>query len=159
MSYVVATPDVLSGAASNLTSLGATLERANAVAAASTTELLAAAQDEVSTAIAALFGNHGQAYQTISAEAAAFQARFVAALSSATSAYTTAEAAAASPLQPLIDLINLPTETLFGRPLIGDGADGIDGTGAAGQPGGYLYGNGGRGGSGAAGQAGGAGGR
>nr|MBC9864259.1 PE-PGRS family protein [Mycobacterium pseudoshottsii] len=44
---------------------------------------------------------------------------------------------------------------IFGRPLIGDGADGAPGTGQAGGDGGWLYGNGGAGGSGAAGQAGG----
>ncbi|MEQ0801872.1 PE family protein [Mycobacterium tuberculosis] len=49
-------------------------------AAAATTQVLAAAQDEVSTAIAALFGSHGQHYQAISAQVAAYQQRFALAL-------------------------------------------------------------------------------
>ncbi|WP_163761712.1 PE family protein, partial [Mycobacterium paragordonae] len=128
MSYVIASPDVLSAAASDLAGLGATLERANAVAAASTTELLAAAQDEVSTAIAALFGNHGQAYQTISAQAAAFHSQFLQNLSTGAGAYGIAEATNAAPLagleQAVLGAINAPTQALLGRPLIGDGANG-----------------------------------
>ncbi|WP_079097718.1 PE family protein, partial [Mycobacterium tuberculosis] len=113
-------------------------------AAAATTQVLAAAHDEVSTAIAALFGSHGQHYQAISAQVAAYQQRFVLALSQAGSTYAVAEAASATPLQNVLDAINAPVQSLTGRPLIGDGANGI--------------GNGGNGGSGAPGQAGGAGG-
>ena len=60
--------------------------------------------------------------------------------------------------QTVMNLINAPTNTLLGRPLIGNGASGASGTGQAGQAGGILWGNGGTGGSGAAGQPGGAGG-
>ncbi|CKR76816.1 PE family protein [Mycobacterium tuberculosis] len=38
---------------------------------------MAAAHDEVSAAIAALFSAHGQAYQAASAQAAAFHTRFI----------------------------------------------------------------------------------
>ncbi len=60
-------------------------------AAAATTQVLAAAHDEVSTAIAALFGSHGQHYQAISAQVAAYQQRFVLALSQAGSTYAVAK--------------------------------------------------------------------
>ncbi len=107
---------------------------------------------------AALFGSHGQHYQAISAQVAAYQERFVLALSQAGSTYAVAEAASATPLQNVLDAINAPVQSLTGRPLIGDGANGIDGTGQAGGNGGWLWGNGGNSGSGAPGQAGGAGG-
>ncbi|WP_055372652.1 PE domain-containing protein, partial [Mycobacterium tuberculosis] len=141
--------------------IGSAINTAN-TAAAATTQVLAAAQDEVSTAIAALFGSHGQHYQAISAQVAAYQQRFVLALSQASSTYAVAEAASATPLQQieqaLLGVINTPTEALVGRKLIGDGAHGAPGTGQAGGAGGILWGNGGNGGSGAPGQAGGAGG-
>src|SRR3978361_987963 len=128
MSYLTAAPDLLQAAASNLAGLGSTIESANSSAAASTTSLLAAAEDEVSTAIAAMFGTHGQAYQAASPQAAAFHNHFLQSLTAGAPSYAAAETANAGPLQPLIDLINVPTETLFGRPLIGDGLNGVDGT-------------------------------
>jgi len=60
--------------------------------------------------------------------------------------YAAAEAANASPLQTfeqgLLGVINAPTDALFGRPLIGNGADGVAGSGQAGGAGGFLIGNG-----------------
>ncbi|MGV7694038.1 PE family protein, partial [Mycobacterium kansasii] len=49
-------PDILSSATVDLERIGETLRAANTTAAAPTTILLSAAQDEVSTALAALFG-------------------------------------------------------------------------------------------------------
>ncbi len=157
MSFVNVAPQLVSTAAADAARIGSAINTAN-TAAAATTQVLAAAQDEVSTAIAALFGSHGQHYQAISAQVAAYQERFVLALSQASSTYAVAEAASATPLQNVLDAINAPVQSLTGRPLIGDGANGIDGTGQAGGNGGWLWGNGGNGGSGAPGQAGGAGG-
>ncbi|WP_079094182.1 PE family protein, partial [Mycobacterium tuberculosis] len=155
MSFVNVAPQLVSTAAADAARIGSAINTAN-TAAAATTQVLAAAQDEVSTAIAALFGSHGQHYQAISAQVAAYQQRFVLALSQAGSTYAVAEAASATPLQNVLDAINAPVQSLTGRPLIGDGANGIDGTGQAGGNGGWLWGNGGNGGSGAPGQAGGA---
>ncbi|KCF81317.1 PE-PGRS family protein PE_PGRS17 [Mycobacterium tuberculosis KT-0022] len=157
MSFVNVAPQLVSTAAADAARIGSAINTAN-TAASATTQVLAAAQDEVSTAIAALFGSHGQHYQAISAQVAAYQERFVLALSQAGSTYAVAEAASATPLQNVLDAINAPVQSLTGRPLIGDGANGIDGTGQAGGNGGWLWGNGGNGGSGAPGQAGGAGG-
>ncbi|OQZ89980.1 hypothetical protein BST11_14795 [Mycobacterium alsense] len=161
-SFVIATPEMMAAAAGNLTGIGSAVRAANLAAAGSTTQVLAAAQDEVSAAIAEMFGTYGRDFQTLSAQATAFHEQFVAALTGAGGAYGLAEAANVSPLQTLEDdvlgVINAPTNLLLGRPLIGNGTDGASGTGQAGGPGGILIGNGGNGGQGSGGQHGGAGG-
>ncbi|ODQ99726.1 lipase [Mycobacterium intermedium] len=91
----------MSTAVTEVVSIGTAVATANRGVAESTTAVLAAAEDEVSTAIAALFSAHGQGYQALTAQAAAFHERFVQALASATRAYTAAEAANASPLAAL----------------------------------------------------------
>lgn len=153
MSYVLATPEMVAAVANNLAQIGSTLSAANAAALAPTTGVLAAGADEVSAAVASLFSGHAQAYQTLGTQAAAFHERFIQALSTAAGAYGSAEAANASPLQQALNVINAPTQTLLGRPLIGNGTNGAPGTGQAGGPGGLLYGNGGNGGDGGAGGA------
>ncbi|ACC42287.1 PE family protein [Mycobacterium marinum] len=159
MSFLTTAPDLLEAAASDLADIGSVVAQANAAAATPMTGVLAAAKDEVSTAVAALFSEYGQGYQALSAQAAEFHTQFVQALTSNAGAYATAEAANAN---PLLSAINSPFQAILGRPLIGDGADGItnaQGVGTAGGAGGILYGNGGRGGdSTAVGIAGGAGG-
>src|SRR6202795_1970370 len=141
MSFLVAVPDAISTAATNLTTIGSTISQSNAAAATPTTEIAAAAEDEVSAAVAAVSGAHAEGYQALSAQAATFHQDFVQALNAGGAAYAGAEAAntaaAANPWQAaqqeLLALINTPTELLLGRPLIGNGADGVAGTG---QPGG-----------------------
>ncbi|WP_232340710.1 PE family protein, partial [Mycobacterium kansasii] len=157
MLFVIATPEILTAASSDLAAVGSAVMAANTAAAVPTTRLLAAAQDEVSAAIAALFGAHAQEYQAISAQAAAFHDQFVRALTASGGSYAMAEAANASPFQTVLDAVNAPTQALLGRPLIGNGADG-SAPGQAGAPGGLLYGNGGNGAAGGPNQAGGAGG-
>ncbi len=142
MSFVIAVPEFLSAAATDLANLGSTISAANAAASIPTTGVLAAGADDVSAAIAALFGAHAQAYQTISAQAATFHAQFVQTLSAGAGAYANAEAANVQ--QSLLNAINAPTQALLGRPLIGDGADGTA-PGQNGGAGGLLYGNGGNG--------------
>ncbi len=155
MSFVIVAPEALMSVASEVAGIGSALNAANAAAAAPTTGVLAAAADEVSAAMAALFGAHAQEYQRLSAQAAGFHAQFVQALNAGVNSYASAEAANASPLQAVeqqvLGLINGPAQTLLGRPLIGNGADGAPGTGQPGGPGGLLWGNGGNGGSGVAG--------
>ncbi len=109
MSFVNVAPQLVSTAAADAARIGSAINTAN-TAAAATTQVLAAAQDEVSTAIAALFGSHGQHYQAISAQVAAYQQRFVLALSQASSTYAVAEAASATPLQNVLDAINAPVQ-------------------------------------------------
>src|SRR6516164_2949411 len=92
MSFLIATPDIVSTAATDLAGIASNLGAANSAAAASRTGVLPAALDEVSTEIAALFGAHGQAFQALSARAAAFNEQFVQLLGAGASAYANAEA-------------------------------------------------------------------
>ena len=114
MSYLVAAPEFLASAATDLSNIGSTLSAANAAAAATTTEVVAAGADEVSAGIAALFGVQGQAYQALSAQAAAFHQEFVQALTAGGSSYAAAEAAAVSPLQSVLDPINAQVQAATG---------------------------------------------
>ena len=143
MSYVITVPEMIASAATDLATIGSDLSAAHTAAAARTTGILAAAQDEVSTAIAALFSAHGQGFHALSAPAAAFHDQFVRALTAGARSYASAEAANASPLAGLE--VFSPWQLLTGRPLVGNGADGAPGTGANGAPGGWLIGNGGGG--------------
>jgi hypothetical protein len=93
MSYVIAAPELMTAAAAYVRAIGSTLNVANAVAVATTTGILAATQDEVSAAIAELFSGHAQAYQALSAQAAAFHEQFVQALTAGAGSYVSAEAA------------------------------------------------------------------
>ncbi|MCV7078484.1 PE family protein [Mycobacterium szulgai] len=140
MSYVVAVPEVVTAAASELANVGSTISAANAAAAYPTSALLAAGGDEVSAAVAAIFSAHAQAYQTLGAQAAGFHQQFVQLLSAGAGSYASAEAANANPLQELLNAINGPVESILGRPLIGNGRDGVDGTGSNGQNGGLRLG-------------------
>ncbi|WP_264035129.1 PE family protein, partial [Mycobacterium lacus] len=158
MSWVIAAPEYVAAAANDLAGIGSTISAANAAAAFPTTAVLAAGADEVSTTIAALFGAHAQAYQALSAQAAAFHNQFVQLMTAGAGQYATAEALNVTPLQQVDSLVNGPMQALTGRPWIGNGANGAPGTGQDGGPGGWLYGNGGNGGSGAPGQNGGNGG-
>src|SRR5258707_11731909 len=143
MSFVAAVPEAVAAAASDLAGIGSALTAANAAAALPTTGIVAAAEDEVSAAIAAVFGSHAQGYQTLSAQASAFHAQFEQALAAGGRAYAAAEAANASPLDQLLGLVDAPTPALLGRPLIGNGTNGAKGSGAPGAPGGVLLGSGG----------------
>ncbi|WP_264961130.1 PE family protein, partial [Mycobacterium kiyosense] len=154
MAFVTVAAAALDTATSDVAAIGNALGSASAAAANPTTGVLAAAEDEVSALIASFFSGHGQQFQTLSSQVAAFNDQFVAALQAASASYATAEATgvvalqsfAADPVQGLLNVINAPTEALLYRPLIGNGANGTPGTGQAGQAGGILLGNGGGGG-------------
>ena len=104
----------MTAAASDLASVGSTISAANAVAAVPTSQVLAAGGDEVSAAVAAIFGAHAQAYQELSAQAATFHQQFVQLLNAGAGSYANAEAANANPLQStqqdLLNAVNGPTE-------------------------------------------------
>ncbi|OQZ89587.1 PE family protein, partial [Mycobacterium alsense] len=148
MSYVMAAPEALTAAATDLAGVGAALTAANRAAATQTTGLLAAAGDEVSAGIAAVFSGYAAEYQALSDQVTGFHAQFVQALTGGAQSYAAAETAAAFGLQSVeqdaLALINAPTEALVGRPLVGDGRAGTA-TSPNGQGGGLLYGNGGNG--------------
>ena len=154
MSFVTAAPEIVTDAATDISSIGSGVSEANAAAAAPTTRLLAAGADEVSAAITALFSQHASAYHVLSARAATFHAEFVRTLNAGANAYAAVEAANATPLQNLEeDLQRLavfsPVKDVTGRPLFGPGTNGtttVDGVGTPGGGGGWLIGNGGDGG-------------
>jgi PE family protein len=133
--FVVAAPELLGSAASDLANLAGSLSSANAAAATRTTAILTAAEDEVSAAIATLFSGHAQTYQALSNQAAAFHQQFVHGLSAGAAGYANAEAAAAKPLQALLSAVIAPLQAATGRPLSGNGGNAV------------LIGNGGNGGN------------
>lgn len=76
MSFVIANPALVSNAASQLADIWAAVGAVNAAAMPPTVQVLAAAGDEVSAAIAALFATHGQQYHAASAQATSFGEHF-----------------------------------------------------------------------------------
>ncbi len=136
-SYVIAAPEAFAVAWGDLTGIGEAIKGTAAAAAPSTTGIVAAAGDEVSAAIANLFGSYAQEFQTLTARATLFQAQFARALNAAGAAYAAAEAANVSPLQTLEQQaeslgVFSPIERLVGHPLFGNGAPGAAGSGATG---------------------------
>jgi hypothetical protein len=127
MSLLLAVPEALVAAASDVAGIGSTLSMANAAAAAPTTGVLAAAADEVSTQVAALFSQHAQGYQQLSARAAAFHQQFVQAMTTSASSYMAAEADVA---QTLVNAVNGPAQAVLAHSLIGSGATTAAGGGA-----------------------------
>jgi hypothetical protein len=101
MSYVIAAPEMMTSAATDLATIGSNLNAAHTAAAAPTLAVLPAAADEVSTSIAQLFSQHAANYQAMAAQAAAFQEQFVQNLTASAGSYASMEAAIASLLQGL----------------------------------------------------------
>ncbi|MDT5147454.1 MAG: hypothetical protein QOC58_2099 [Mycobacterium sp.] len=99
MSYVIASPEYVAAAATDLANIASALGDANSAALGPTSSVPAAGADEVSAVIAALFDAHSQVYQALSAQAAAFHAQFVQLMNSGAAQYALAEAANANPLQ------------------------------------------------------------
>ena len=124
MSWVIAAPEYVAAAATDLAGIGSTLSTASAAAAVPTSAVLAAGADEVSAAISALFNWHAQAYQILSAQAQAFHNQFVQLMSAGAGQYAVAEAANASPMQQVEALVTNPLQTLTGPPPVGNGASG-----------------------------------
>ncbi len=142
VSFVSVVPEWVAAAATDVAGIGSVVGAANAAAGA-TTSVTAAAGDEVSVAIAALFGGFGREYQAVCGQSAEFEQRFARALVAGAGAYAEADAVAvgyvrdyqaisaqvdAAPLQAveqdLLGAINAPTRALLGRPLIGNGTNG-----------------------------------
>lgn len=143
MSVVIA-QELIASAGADLVNLGDAINAATAAVSKPTSGLLPAAADEVSAAIANLFSEHGQAFQVLSAQTSTYHVRFTRLLNGGVAQYVSAEAAAASPLNSVLAVINTPTELLLGRPLIGNGTDGTAANPNGGH-GGLLYGSGGNG--------------
>lgn len=113
-SYMRAAPEALKAAASNIAGIGTEISSANAAAALPTTGVVAAAADQVSAQVAALFSSHAQGYQQLSAEVTAFHEKFVQVLGAGANAYSNAESSAA---RTLLNAVNAPAQQLLGQPL------------------------------------------
>ena len=100
MSYVIAAPEMMTAAATDLAGIGSTLSVAHLVAASPTAAVIPAAADEVSASIAHLFSQYGGGFQALAGKAAAFHDQFVRTLKASASAYTSAEVANAALLKP-----------------------------------------------------------
>jgi PE family len=101
MAYVIAAPEMMTAAASDLATIASNVSAAHIIAAAPTTALVPAAADEVSAGIAHLFSQHAQGYQALAGQAAAFHEQFVQHLTASAGAFAHAEAANVALLQPL----------------------------------------------------------
>jgi hypothetical protein len=104
MSYVIAAPEMMTSAATDLATIGSNVNAAHMVAAARTSSVIPAAADEVSTSIAHLFSQHAANYQALAAQAAAFNDQFVQHLTAGAFSYTDIEATLAWLLQNLQNL-------------------------------------------------------
>jgi PE family len=137
MSYVIAAPEYVSAAATDLANIGSAISDANSAALVPASSVLPAGADEVSASIASLFESHAQIYQALSAAAQAFHSQFVQLMSSGAEQYALTEAANATPLQTAQNLLSggsAPGQALqAAQPLLGVAAS--VGSAAAGVPG------------------------
>ena len=101
MSYVIAVPELMTTAATDLATIGSNLDAAHMTAAAATLAVLPAAADEVSASIAQLLSQHAQDYQALAAQAAAFHEQFAQNLTACAGSYASTEAPTAASLQSL----------------------------------------------------------
>ena len=101
MSIVIAAPELIVDAATDLASIGSTVSAAHTAAATPTVAVIPAAADEVSASIAHLFSQHAQDYQALAGQAAAFGEQFVQHLTASARSYAATEAANAASLQHL----------------------------------------------------------
>jgi hypothetical protein len=125
MSDLFAAPETLASTAADVQSIGSTINAAGTNAAGQTTGLLAAAEDEVSAAIANLFGAYGQEYQALLAQAENFHGQFTRGLAAAAGAYAQAEATNAAVVSGISNEVSAPIRTLLGQaPIAGGGSTG-----------------------------------
>lgn len=129
MSFVVAMPELIQGAAQDLAGIRSSLAEATAAATGPTTGVAAAAEDEVSIALASLFGNFGAEFQAVSAQAQVFHQEFLGLINAGANAYLGTEVANVQ--QTLLGDIGVPAQALLGGGLPAPAAvDAITGFGA-----------------------------
>ncbi|OIN78093.1 PE family protein [Mycobacterium malmoense] len=92
MSYVITRPGLLTAAAGNLSTIGASMSAANAAVEGPTTQVVAPAADQVSALVATQFAAHGLAYQTVALIAGQIHEAFASALAIGGTAYAVTEA-------------------------------------------------------------------
>ncbi len=101
MSFVIAAPETIAAAATDLAGIGSTLSAAHMAAEVPTVAVVPAAADEVSASIAHLFSAHAQDYQALAGRAAVSYEQFVQRLTASAGSFASAEAANVALLQPL----------------------------------------------------------
>jgi hypothetical protein len=101
MSYVIAAPEIMTSAATDLATIGSNLSAAHTAAGGPTLAVMPAAADEVSASIAQVFSRAAQEYQALAGQAEAFHEQFVQHLTAGAGSYVATEAANAAVLQPL----------------------------------------------------------
>jgi PE family len=104
-SYVMAAPEMMAAAATDLAGIGSALSEAHMAAAPPTVGLVPAAADEVSAGVAHLFSRYAADFRGLAGRAAAFHEQFVQHLTAGAFSYTSTEAASASFLQPIVNAI------------------------------------------------------
>jgi len=112
MSFVVAAPDMIQTAAEDLAGIRSVPAEAVTTFAAPTTAVAPAAGDEVSAAVAAMFGDFGKEFQSLSAHAQAFHAEFADVIDAGVGAYLSTEIATAE--QTLANVLNAPARAMPG---------------------------------------------
>ena len=119
MPYVIVVPELVHDAARDMAGIGSSLADATASASGPTTGIAAAAQDEVSTAIASLFGKYGEEFQNLGTQAQAFHSQFVSSLDASAGAYVLQDSnalgvAIGAPFQALASTTAANAQTVFG---------------------------------------------
>ena len=115
MTSVFVVPEMLETAAADVARIGSAVTAGNLAAAIPTTELAAAGADEVSAAVAAVFGAHAQEFQAAAAQATTYYEQFVRTMSAAAATYVATDAAnAASVSSELQAFLGDPINTITG---------------------------------------------
>ena len=112
MSLVVAAPELMAQAATDLANIGSALSAAHMAAVAPTVAVIPAAADEVSAGIAHLFSQHARDYQKLAGQAAAFHEQFAQHATASAGSYANTEAANAALLQPAAAIADSSTSAV-----------------------------------------------
>ena len=91
MSFVIATPDVMTSAATDLATIGSDLSMAHTAAATPTVALARAAGDEVSAGVAHVFSRYADDFHALGGRATAFHEQFFQNMKASAASYTSAE--------------------------------------------------------------------
>jgi hypothetical protein len=117
MSYVIAAPEMMASAATDLAGISSDLSAAH-LAAAPTVSLIPAAADEVSAGVAHLFSSYAQDFHGLVGKAAAFQEQFVQNLTAGAFSYASLEADIARLIADPSLLVPNVAVSVFGHPLV-----------------------------------------
>ncbi len=124
MPNVMAVPEMLAAAATDVSAIGSTINAAHLAAAAPTVVVIPAAADEVSASIAQLFSGVAQDFHALVGQAATFGQQFAQHLNVGAGSYAAAEAVNAASMVPNVDsiastisalpaqLLNMPAQLL-----------------------------------------------